>query len=54
MRVMNKPVHAFADDAIKQMQWPALVKKNMLDAMNLAELVRYVRELPRQFGFTSP
>ena len=45
---------AFAEDTTKQVQWRAFLKKNRLDAMDLGEVVRYVRERARRFGFTSP
>ena len=35
---------AFAEDATKQVQWRAFLKKNTLQAMDLAEVVRCVRE----------
>ena len=44
---------AFAEDATKQVQWRAFLKKNRLQAMDLAEVVRYVRERARHFGFAS-
>lgn len=43
---------AFAEDATKQVQWKAFLRKNKLDAMDLAEVVRYVRERALQCGFT--
>ena len=43
----------FAGDATKQLQWRAFLKKNRLDAMDLGEVVRYVRDRTRQLGFTS-
>ena len=42
---------AFAEDATKQVQWRAFLKKNRLDAMDLSAVVAYVRERARQFGF---
>ncbi len=42
---------AFADDATKQVQWRAFLKKNRLEAMDLAEVVSYVRERTRSVGF---
>jgi hypothetical protein len=42
---------AFAADATKQVQWKAFLRKNKLDAMDLAEVVRYVRERALQYGF---
>lgn len=42
---------AFAADATKQVQWKALLRKNKLDAMDLAEVVRYVRGRALQYGF---
>jgi len=44
---------AFAEDATKQVQWQAFLKKNRLQAMDLAEVIRYVRERARHFGFAS-
>ena len=44
---------AFAEDATKQVQWRAFLKKNRLQAMDLNEVIRYVRERARQFGFAS-
>ena len=44
---------AFAEDATKQVQWRAFLKKNKLQAMDLVELVRYVRDRARLFGFAS-
>jgi Nucleotidyl transferase AbiEii toxin, Type IV TA system len=45
---------AFAEDANKQVQWQAFLKKNRLGAMNLGEVVRYLRGRARQFGFAGP
>ena len=42
---------AFAEDATKQVQWRAFLKKNRLPAMDLAEVVSYVRERTRSVGF---
>ena len=42
---------AFADDATKQVQWRAFLKKNRLQAMDLTEVIRYVRRRTRRFGF---
>jgi hypothetical protein len=42
---------AFAGDAMKQMQWRAFLKKNKLQAMDLGEVVRYVRGRALHFGF---
>lgn len=44
---------AFAADATKQVQWKAFLRKNKLDAMDLAEVVRYVRGRAMQCGITS-
>ena len=44
---------AFADDATKQVQWRAFLKKNKLQAIDLADVVRYVRDRARQLGFAS-
>ncbi|MBC7392307.1 MAG: nucleotidyl transferase AbiEii/AbiGii toxin family protein [Variovorax sp.] len=42
---------SFAEDTTKQVQWRAFLQKNKLQAMDLAEVVRYVRERTRRFGF---
>ena len=42
---------AFAEDATKQVQWRAFLKKNRLQATDFAEVVSYVRERTRRFGF---
>ena len=42
---------AFAEDATKQVQWRAFLKKNRLEAIDLAEVVSYVRERTRSVGF---
>ena len=44
---------AFAEDATKQVQWRAFLKKNRLQAMDLTEVIRYVRERIRRFEFSS-
>ena len=44
---------AFAEDAAKQVQWRAFLRKNKLDAMDLAEVVRYVRGRAMQCGIPS-
>ena len=44
---------AFAEDGTKQIQWRAFLTKNRLEAMDLGELVMYVRERARQLGFAS-
>lgn len=44
---------AFAEDATKQVQWRAFLKKNKLQAIDLADVVRYVRDRARQLGFAS-
>ena len=44
---------AFAEDATKQVQWRAFLKKNKLRAIDLADVVRYVRDRARQLGFAS-
>ena len=41
----------FAEDATKQVQWRAFLKKNRLQAMDLGDVIRYVRERTRHFGF---
>jgi hypothetical protein len=42
---------AFAADATKQVQWKAFLRKNELDALDLTDVVRYVRERALQYGF---
>lgn len=42
---------AFAEDSTKQVQWKAFLRKNKLDALDLAEVVRYVRDRALQCGF---
>lgn len=42
---------AFADDATKQMQWRAFLKKNKLEPMDLDEVVKTIRERVLQLGF---
>ena len=44
---------AFAEHATKQVQWRAFLKKNRLQAMDLTEVIKYVRERTRHFGFAS-
>ena len=44
---------AFANDATKQMQWRAFLKKNKLPALDLDEVVRYVHERARQSQLAS-
>jgi hypothetical protein len=44
---------AFAADVTKQVQWNAFLRKNKLDAMDLAEVVRYVRGRAMQCGIAS-
>lgn len=44
---------AFADDATKLVQWRAFLKKNRLEPMDLGEVVSYIRERARQWGFAS-
>jgi len=43
--------NVFADDATKQLQWRAFLKKNKLEPMDLGEAVRTIRERTLQFGF---
>ncbi len=43
---------AFADDATKQMQWRAFLKKNKLELMELRDVVTAIRERAMRFGFT--
>ena len=42
----------FAEDATKQLQWQAFLKKNKLEPMDLGDVVRTIRERALQFGFT--
>ena len=42
---------AFAEDATKQVQWRAFLKKNRLQAMHLVVVVSHVREPSRCVGF---
>lgn len=42
---------AFANDATKQAQWQAFLKKNKLEPMALDEVVRTIRERGLLFGF---
>ena len=42
---------AFAADAPKQVQWKAFLSKNKLEAVNLDDVVRYVRERALKYGF---
>jgi hypothetical protein len=42
---------AFAADATKQLQWKAFLRKNKLDALDLVDVIRYVRERALQCGF---
>ena len=44
---------AFAEDATKQVQWRAFLKKNRLQAMDLGDVISYVRERGQHFGFAS-
>ena len=44
----------FAADAGKQTQWRAFVKKNRLEALNLEEVVPWVRGRLRRIGFAMP
>ena len=41
----------FADDATRQLQWRAFLKKNQLEPMDLGDVVRTIRERALQFGF---
>jgi hypothetical protein len=41
---------AFAEDATKQVQWKAFLRKNKLDSIDLAEVVRYIRGRAIQCG----
>jgi predicted nucleotidyltransferase component of viral defense system len=43
----------FAEDATKQVQWRAFLKKNRLQAIDLADVVSYVRERTRSIGFAA-
>jgi len=42
---------AFVADATKQVQWKAFLRKNKLDTIDLADVVRYVRERALKYGF---
>lgn len=42
---------AFVADATKQVQWKAFLRKNKLEAIDLADVVRYVRERALKYGF---
>ena len=42
---------AFAADVNKQAQWKAFLRKNRLDPLDLADVVRYVRERALNCGF---
>ena len=41
----------FAESATKKVEWRAFLKKNRLEATDPGEVVRYVRERARHFGF---
>jgi len=43
---------AFAADATKQVQWKAFLRKNKLDGLDLADVVRYVRRRALQCGLS--
>ena len=43
---------AFAEDASKQVQWRAFLKKNRLDVLDLSEVIGYIRERAWQIGFS--
>ena len=42
---------AFFEDALKQVQWRAFLKKSKLEPLDLSTVVEYVRERARQVGF---
>lgn len=42
----------FANDATKQLQWRAFLKKNKLEPLDLGDVVRTIRDRSPQFGFT--
>ena len=44
---------AFATDAGKQVQWRAFIRKNGLDPLDLADVVRQVRERALRCGFSN-
>jgi hypothetical protein len=44
---------AFANDAAKQVQWRAFIRKNKLNMLDLGDVVRFVRERAQQCGFAS-
>jgi hypothetical protein len=51
----NQPIglsDVFANDATKQLQWRAFLKKNKLEPVDLGDVVRTIRERGLQFGFT--
>ena len=41
----------FADDAAKQLQWRAFLKKNKLGPIDFGVAIRTIRERALQFGF---
>ena len=44
---------AFADDATKQMQWRAFLKKNKLEPIDLCDVMIDNRERAKRFGSTA-
>lgn len=44
---------AFAEDAAKQTQWRAFLKKNRLQATDLTEVIRYIRQRSLHIGFAN-
>ncbi len=50
----NQPIglsDVFANDATKQLQWRAFLKKNKLELVDLGDVVRTIRQRALQFGF---
>lgn len=50
----NQPIglsEVFANDATKQLQWRAFLKKNKLEPVDLGDVVRTIRVRALQFGF---
>jgi hypothetical protein len=50
----NQPIglsDVFADDATKQLQWRAFLKKNKFEPVDLGDLIRTIRERALQLGF---
>jgi hypothetical protein len=45
---------AFADDAMKQLQWRAFLNKNKLEPMDLREVIKTIRERAQHVGIPRP